>query len=184
MCQEPSCNHGPKQALNESMTYKDFIRGITRNNVPGAILNNLPYRDWAPLIKYVRFFGRDQGFFRFYVPNRYNGWFVYIQFVEWDEVMRDTSYTAAEAARLLLWAGNIRVHCPCPSFKFWGSQYILTQKDAAIIPEERYPHIRNPQLKGVGCKHVRRCMLTLAFHLGDFAKGIKEDRQTLGLNTK
>lgn len=160
-------------------TYKALIRDVTNNNVPGEIVHNLPHRDWAPLIKYVRYFGHEQGFFKFFVPNKYNGWFTYVQFVDYPDLLADPDLTAPEIARLLLWSGNIRLHCPCPSFKFWGYQYILTQKDSAIIPEERYPHIRNPQLKGVCCKHCRRCLKVLPFHLGTIAKEIKIDRDEL-----
>lgn len=167
--------------LNEE-TYKGLIRDVTNNNVPGEIVHNLPHRDWAPLIKYVRYFDRDQGFFKFYVPNKYNGWFTYVQFTDWNEVVRDTSYNVNDSSRLLLWGGNLKLHCPCPSYRYWGYQYILTQKDAAIIPEERYPRIRNPQLKGVCCKHLRRTLKVLPFHLGDIATGIRKDRADWGLN--
>lgn len=162
--------------LNEE-TYKQIVRDITRNNVPGEIVHNLPHRDWAPLIKYVKYHGHDQGTFRFFVPNRYNGWFTYIQFEEWENVICDPDLNAVEAARLLLWAGNIRVHCPCPAYKFWGYQYIMTQKDSAILPEVRYPRIRNPQLKGVVCKHLNRTIKVLPFHLGIIANRIKAERQ-------
>jgi hypothetical protein len=55
--------------------------------------------------------------------------------------------------------------------------YILTTKDAAIVPETRFPSIRNPQLKGGMCKHLIRSMKVLPFHLGDIAKAIKETRE-------
>jgi hypothetical protein len=58
-------------------------------------------------------------------------------------------------------------------------QYIMTQKDAAIIPEVRYPHIRNPNLKGVVCKHLNRTLKVLPFHLGNLAAAVKEQRKAL-----
>ena len=176
----PYFNDDEPVRLDEE-TYKGLIRDITNNNVPGAIVHNLPHRDWAPLIKYVQYREQEQGIFKFFVPNRYNGWFTYIQFVEWNEVIQDINYNANDSARLLLWGGNLRLHCPCPSFCFHGYQYILTQKDAAIIPEERYPRIKNPQLKGVCCKHLNRCTKTLPFHLGTIATEIKKERRKLGL---
>lgn len=157
-------------------TYKDLMRDVTQNNLPGAIVNNLPHRDWAPLLRSVQFVEEQEGMLKFFVRNRYNGWFTYIRFVDWRPMVVDTSVTAAEAARLLLWAGNVQLHCPCPSYKYWGYQYILTQKDAAILPEERYPKIRNPELKGVACKHLRRTLKVLPFHLGTMAKELKNDR--------
>src|SRR6478752_1360265 len=103
--------------------------------------NWLPHNDYSKLIPFVRYVGTKGDTMKFFVPNKYNGWNTYIQFVEWREQVADVDLKANEAAKLLLWAGNVRVHCPCPAFKFWGMQYIMTQKDAAIIPEDRYPHI-------------------------------------------
>ncbi len=152
----------------DEMFYKDIFKEINPNN--------LPHRDYAPLIPFVRYVGTKQNIMKFFVPNRYNGWNTYIQFMEWEEQVTDESITAQEAARLLLWSGNIRIHCPCPAFKFWGMQYILTQLDAAIIPEVRYPHIRNPNLKGIVCKHLNKTLKVLPFHLGNMATAVKNQR--------
>jgi len=141
--------------------------------------NWLPHNDYSKLIPYVRYVGTKSNIMKYFVPNKYNGWNTYVQFVEWHDQVIDPDLTAPEAARLLLWAANIRVHCPCPAFKFWGMQYIMTKKDAAIIPEVRYPHIRNPQLKGVVCKHLNRTLKVLPFHLGDMASAIKEQRKKI-----
>ena len=165
--------------LNE-VTYKELIGDITDNQVPGAIVNNLPHRDWAPLIKFVKYQRRKFDIFQFFVPNSYNGWFTYIQFVEWKDMLVDHEVNAVEASRLLLWGGNLRLHCHCPSYLYHGYKYILTQLDAAIQPEERYPSINNPQLKGVACKHLRRTLKVLPFHLGTIAHEIKKARSTLG----
>lgn len=167
-----------EERLDET-TYKDLIADITKNNTPGAIVNNLPHRDWAPLIKFVKYQKRKRDIFQFFVPNPYNGWFVYVQFIEWYDIAADHDLNAVEAARMLLWGGNIRLHCHCPSYKYHGYQYILTQLDAAIKPENRYPNINNPQLKGVCCKHLRKCVKTLPFHLGTMAKEIKITRQQI-----
>lgn len=157
-------------------TYKDLMRDVTQNNLPGALVHNLPHRDWAPLLRSVQFVEEQEGMLKFFVRNRYNGWFTYVKFVDWMPMVVDTSVTAPEAARLLLWAGNIQLHCPCPSYKYWGYNYILTRKDAAILPENRFPKIRNPELKGVACKHLRRTLKVLPFHLGTMAKEMKVDR--------
>jgi len=125
----------------------------------------------------VKFVGCRKDTIKFFVPNKYNGWNTYIRFVEWYDVLNDTSLNANEAARLLLWSANIQVHCGCPSFKFWGYQYILTQLSASIVPEVRYPHIRNPNLKGIACKHLRRTIKVLPFHIGNMARAIKQQRE-------
>jgi hypothetical protein len=158
------------QQLDE-MYYKTMMQKI----VPGY----LPTRDYAPLIKFVKYQKTVGNTIQFFVPNRYNGFMVYIRFDEWAENVRDLEYTPVEAARLLFWGANLRIHCNCPSFAFHGYQYILSQTESAIVPEVRFPHVRNPHLKGLLCKHGRRVMKTLPFHLGDMAKAIKEQRAAL-----
>jgi hypothetical protein len=155
----------------DEMYYKDFMKEINPNN--------LPHRDYAPLIKYVRYVATKKDTMKYFVPNHLNGWNTFIQFTEWDEQVKDLSITPQEAARLLLWGGNLKLHCQCPAYKFWGSQYILSQLDSAIVPEARFPHMRNPNLKGVVCKHLNRTLKVLPFHLGDMATQIKKQRLTL-----
>ena len=95
-----------------------------------------------------------------------------VQFDDWDEVGQDQSLNWRERAMFLLWASNIRLHCTCPSFLYWGYQYILTVFDAAIHPETtrpgKYPddprRRRNYQEKGIVCKHLNRVLQVLPFH--------------------
>ncbi len=137
----------------------------------------MPHKDYSPLIPFVRFDGYKGNTLRFFVPNRYNGWQTYVRFTEWNEVLDDREYNATESARLLLWGGNLKVHCGCPAYLFWGMNYILTTKDAAIVPETRFPSIRNPNLKGGLCKHLTRTLKVLPFHLGDMSRAIKQQRE-------
>ena len=155
----------------DEMTYKDMLHVIDPRD--------LPHRDYAPLIPYVKYISTEENTMKFFVPSpvRINAWNTYVQFVDWEAQVRDTTLATTEAARLLLWSGDIRIFCPCPSFKFWGYEYILTQLDASMVPEVRFPHIRNPQLKGLCCKHLRRCLKVLPFHLGDMAAAIKQQRE-------
>lgn len=168
-----NCDHHLDETIElEEVYYKDIMAKV----IPGW----LPHRDYSHLVKSVHYKGHKGNTMRFFVPNRYNGWHNYIRFEEWDEQVQDLSITPVEASRLLFWGANIKLHCTCPAFLFWGSQYILTQANAAIVPEVRYPHIRNPQMKGIVCKHLKKTLKVLPFHLGDIAKAIKEDRARLG----
>lgn len=106
-----------------------------------------------------------------------------IKFEEWDEVGSDPDLNSPrEKALMLLWVGNIRLHCTCPSFLFWGYQYLLTVIDASIYPEIRRPVIRNggstrygpPADRGIVCKHMNRILKALPFYNGAIAKEIKE----------
>lgn len=96
-----------------------------------------------------------------------------IQFDEWDEIASDQDLNYSERARMMLWAGNIKMHCTCPSFLYWGYQYMCTVLDAAIYPEERYPRERNPSERGITCKHLNRVLRVLPFHSGEIAKEAK-----------
>ena len=156
--------------LNE-VTYKDILHVIDPRD--------LPHRDYAPLIPYVRYVTMNGNTMKFFVPNGHNGWNTYIRFPAWMEQVRDVTLSPNEAARLVLWADDIQLHCPCPSFKFHGYQYILSQLDAAIHDETRFPHIRNPQLKGCACKHLRRTIKVLPFQLGYMAQAMKWQRGQL-----
>jgi hypothetical protein len=165
----------------DEMQFKDLMAAVDPRD--------LPYRNYAPLVKYVKYIGTDANTMKFYVPSptphRYpefaamNLWETYFQFIEWDQMLHDPSVSASEAARLLFWAGNLRFHCTCPAYKFWGFQYIDTQLGIAIHPEVRFPSIRNPELKGILCKHGIRSLKVLPFHLGDMAKAITAQREEL-----
>jgi hypothetical protein len=170
----------PAMELDE-MAYADLLHAIDPRD--------LPHRDYAPLIRYCKYVGTDNNIMKFYVPTptpqKYqnfsglNLWTTFILWEDWPQMVADRSVNAVEAARLILWGSGIKVHCPCPSYKFYGYQYIDTQLGIAIIPEPRYPDVKNPDLRGVMCKHLRRVMKILNFHLGDMASEIKKQRLSL-----
>lgn len=97
-----------------------------------------------------------------------------IQFMGWDDIGGDPNPTAREKASLLLWSSDVQLHCSDPSFLYWGYQYILTQLNAAMVPETRYPDVNNPGLRGIVCKHLNRVLHVLPFYNSDITKAIKE----------
>lgn len=172
--------HDDHPVVLDEMFYADLLHSIDPRD--------LPHRDYAPLVKFVRYIATEANTMKFYIPSptpeKYqnfsglNLWTFYVQFIEWQATVNDMTLDAVEAARLILWGANLRVHCGCPAYKFWGMQYIDTQLGIAIIPEPRYPDIRNPGLKGILCKHGRRAIKVLPFHLGDMAQAIKQQRDS------
>ncbi len=158
--------------LNEE-TYRSIMTAISSDW--------LPHRDYSHLIKFVKYLGFKNNVLKFFVPNKFNGWNCYVQFKEWDDEVADSGQSASEAARILLYGGNLRLHCTCPAYHFWGMQYIQTQHEVAIIPEPRFPTIRNPKLLGFTCKHLTRTLKVLPFHLGDMASAIKAQRSERGI---
>ena len=50
---------------------------------------------------------------------------------------------------------DAKVHCDCPAFLWWGSQYFLEQLDTAAQPAGvPFPHVRDPSLNNTICKHL------------------------------
>lgn len=61
-------------------------------------------------------------------------------------------------------AGDLKLSCTCPAFKFWGFQYILTTLGAVEGEEEnRFPEDRNKNLEGRVCKHLYLAVDALQF---------------------
>ena len=155
--------------LNE-MTYKEVATMID-----GNFLNQTVRSDQ---LKSVNYKDIDGDTMVFYVPSSEvedNGinYATLVKFDQWEEIGTDTELTVAEKARLLLWIGDIRLHCTCPSFLFWGYQYLLTVMDASVFPEERKPVKKNPGERGIVCKHLNRVLRVLPFHSGQIARELK-----------
>lgn len=49
---------------------------------------------------------------------------------------------------------DIKVACSCEAFLYQGYKYITYKAQAGIDPEGREPKIRNPQQRGMLCKHI------------------------------
>ena len=96
-----------------------------------------------------------------------------VQFVDWDEVGQDPDLNFNEKARMLLWVGDIRLHCSCPSFLYHGYNYLLSVLDSAINPEQRPPVRNNPDQRGIVCKHLNRILRVLPVHSGKIAEEIR-----------
>jgi len=99
---------------------------------------------------------------------------VLIKFLEWDEIGQDSGLSWLEKARLLLWAGNIQLYCSDPSFLYYGFQYLLSQINASLYPENRQPRIRNPQERGIVSKHASKVLTVLPFYSGKIAHSLKQ----------
>ena len=86
---------------------------------------------------------------------------VKVRFEEWDTAMEDLSDKEKNTSRVVrqLCAGRISFDCDCGRHKFWY-RYIATAGNFALSPPKEYvyPKVRNPNLKGVACKHVIHAM--------------------------
>jgi len=158
--------------LNE-YTYKDIAQLID-----GGFLSQKIRSDDLKRVEYD--YIDNDGTIHFLVPSsehQSNGikYRNMVQFMEWDQIGQDgelRDYT--ERARMLLWQGSIKLYCTCPSFLYWGYQWLLTVLDASIYPEDREPRVRNPQHRGICCKHLNRVLRVLPFYSGRIAGAMKE----------
>jgi hypothetical protein len=137
----------------------------------------LPYKNYEPELKEVKLLSLENGkmIFRSRGSEQHTSTLV---FDDWDKVLKSNK-KAQEAASDLLKTSNIKMHCDCKAFLFYGHQYIATQAGSALYPENRYPTVKNPNLKNVACKHLRRILRILPFYGGDIASQIKRERSEL-----
>lgn len=105
---------------------------------------------------------------------------VMVQFLEYDEVLADGG-NSLEAARRMV-NGKLKFDCDCGRHRYWF-RFIATIGNFNFgRPEDGFPKIRNPNLRGIACKHVIRVMALInsggTFNL--FAKRmIETGRRTL-----
>ena len=170
------CEHlheGLKQQLNE-YTYKEIQAAIDNNFLKQAIR--------AAELNGVNFAGIEEQSLLFNIDSsekRDNGQ-VYLnvfQMKEWEDYIDEGALSPVERARKLMYEGNLKVHCTCPSFQFHGYKYILSQLDSSLEDEDRYPRKTNPNLRGVVCKHLHRSLKVFPFHTGKFSSYIKNNHQ-------
>lgn len=98
-----------------------------------------------------------------------------VRFKEWDDVVDEDDLKPIERARLLMFDGNLELNCTCPSFLYHGYRYLLTKNDASIFKEPRPPVERNPQNRGIVCKHMNRVIKAFPFHSGQLAAHIRKE---------
>lgn len=88
---------------------------------------------------------------------------VKVRFEEWDALIDELAdeKSAAKVAKKLC-AGRVSFDCDCGRHQYWY-RYIATAGNFALAPPKEYafPKIRNPNLKGIACKHVIHSMTRL-----------------------
>lgn len=163
--------HGHKYCLNES-TYKEIATLIDPNFLDQGLkaqqLKNIQLKGFEGNVMILEI-DSSMG------NGKYRNMFRLPQMAE---LVHDSEVTPMEAAKLLVWAGDVQLHCTCPSFLYHGYQYMLTVLDSSIYPEDRRPKRNNPQERGIVCKHLNRTLKAFPFYIGDIAKEIKRLRSS------
>lgn len=165
--------------LDES-TYKELGQLIDpqflQQKVRADVLNGLNFSKWTNLVSTQTF--PEKNIMEFLInssefeKNRIR-YVMSAMFDQWEEIGQDMDLNFQERALMLLWTGNLRLHCTCPSFLWWGYQYLMTTMDSAVIPVVITPDVRNPSQRGIVCKHLNRLLRVLPFYSGDISSEMK-----------
>jgi hypothetical protein len=78
-----------------------------------------------------------------------------VLFKDFVVLSRDRDISIAEAVSYAIHDLDCKVTCSCPAFGFFGYKFMATQLGYQYggPPENRFPDIRNPSLRGTVCKH-------------------------------
>lgn len=97
---------------------------------------------------------------------------VFILFEDFYTIGKDKDISFEDAIDYAISFGDVHVRCSCPSHLYWGFSYQLTQLKAlyGIPRENRFPIIRNPNLKSISCKHVDKVIEWILSHKDIIAK--------------
>lgn len=83
---------------------------------------------------------------------------VTVQLLGYPDLLLRTKPPKLSEVRDAVTQGKVRFDCDCGRHQFWYRYIATIGKYNYGIDENRYPSTRNPNLKGVACKHVLRVM--------------------------
>lgn len=157
-------------------TRSDLLKGVDAKNIQRA--KKIPYTRYRETTAdYVVHFDAKS----VSSPGTYD---VDIRLDEYKDIADEPDLTTREKVRLAL-RGDVSIRCSCPAFKYWGYDYITTQLGSKLgDPENRYPHIRNPRLEGVLCKHAYATLKVLPLNWMKIAKDLSKYEQEPPTDTR
>lgn len=72
---------------------------------------------------------------------------------------------------------DLNVSCNCPAFKWWGYAFISSKDGFKMGGRQgRFPHIRNPKLRGSVCKHLINVLQVLPFQAPKITSLFKKEQ--------
>lgn len=153
------------------------IYEFTRKDIVGA--TDLKTRDRSKKVHGVNYLGIMEDYtICFRVRSATTPGLTYIdkvQMLDYPEADQEEDLSVRDKVRLAV-AGDLKVRCSCPAFLYWGFEYITTELEIHRGEDQKiYPHIRNPKLEGVVCKHLYSTLNALPFNImkivSDIMKG-------------
>lgn len=154
----------------DELTRKDLITDVDKWT-----------KDKSKLVKRAVYLGITEDYTVFFrVPSVTadppTNYVVKITLIEYPDIEDDEDMTVKEKVRLAL-TGDVKISCTCPAYLYFGYKYILTQVDAnEAHPENRFPKIRNPKLKGTMCKHCYTALSVLPMNWNSIARDIENKK--------
>ncbi|MGA4583883.1 phage tail protein [Enterobacter hormaechei] len=86
---------------------------------------------------------------------------VRIRFETWDQAVEEAANPEADINKITrkMCADRVSIDCDCGRHQYWF-RYMATAGNYCVAPPKEYafPKIRNPDLKGVACKHLLHAM--------------------------
>ena len=153
----------------------DRIDELTRNDIMKDIESKVKRR--AAKLKKPRYLGITKDYVVHMEVDSSTGsgsYIVRIKLDEYPDIADEKDLSTREKVRLSL-AGDMKLHCTCPAFKWWGYEYITTQLDSnSHSIQNIYPAIRNPSLEGVLCKHCYKAFNMFGSSWARIAKDIEQ----------
>lgn len=100
---------------------------------------------------------------QYIVPSQHGNGSYTVRVQVLDLIDRVTDGMAATQINEIIRNSDLRVSCTDPSFLYWGFQYISNVMAFGLAGPVSYPEVRNPNLRGKGCKHIHRALQIYAF---------------------
>ncbi|KKN96883.1 hypothetical protein LCGC14_0165270 [marine sediment metagenome] len=159
-----------RAALNEE-TYQSILRGVDPD-----FIHHAQHAAAIRKLGGTKYEGTEFDRIMFTTPSetgqgRYR-WNQTIVLQDLPEALESEGLTLPQKVNLAV-SGDLKVHCDCPAFQYWGYNYVLTQLDTSGGNEKRFPGIRNPRLRGTICKHLDASLRALPFWINNIASELK-----------
>lgn len=97
---------------------------------------------------------------------------VFVLFEDFYTIGKDKDIAFEDAIDYAINYGDVHVRCTCPSFLYFGFSYLGTNLRYlyGVPRENRFPEVRNPNLKGTMCKHCDKVIDYILSHKDIIAK--------------
>ena len=136
----------PQDVINRSLPEPD------RHNANQQIFLAVPFARKGDTVRYVTNAGPKSKHHRHYVS---------VQFLGWRAMLTGSREKGTASVRNHIAGGKIKFSCDCERHRYFYNYMATLGKYGIGTPETRFPHIRNPELTGIACKHVLRVMHTI-----------------------